>query len=110
MLVIAILIGTDYHAGVKGIGPKTALKLVHQYKDFDTLFREVKADFNWKEIYAVFKSMPIMKNYQLKWSPVDAEKIKEILVIKHDFSEERVEKTLQNITSNQKSQNLNKWF
>src|SRR3989344_4103254 len=99
LLVIAILTGTDYNlSGVKGIGPKTALKLVHQYKDFDTLFKEVKADFNWKEIYAVFKSMPIMKNYQLKWNPVDVEKVKEILVEEHDFSEERVEKTLQLIT------------
>jgi len=112
LLVIAILTGTDYNInGVKGIGPKTALKLVHQYKDFDVLFKEVKADFNWKEIYAVFKSMPIMKNYQLKWNSVDVEKVKEILVEKHDFSLERVEKILKNITHRKKDQSgLQKFF
>lgn len=95
LIALSILVGTDYNPeGIKGIGPKTALKLVKQHKDFDELFKEVKAEFNWKQIYAIFKSMPIMKNYQLKWSKVDINKVKEILVEKHDFSEERVLKSL----------------
>ena len=98
LLVLGILIGTDYNiGGVKGIGPKTALKLVKQYKNFDELFEQVKPDFNWKEIYAVFKSMPIMKNYQLKWKDVDADKVKEILVERHEFNEERVENGLKKL-------------
>ena len=108
LLIMAILIGTDYNTGVKGIGPKTALKLVKQYKDYDELFKQVKPDFNWKEIYAVFKSMPIMKNYQLKWGPPNKEKIKQLLVDKHEFSEERVDKTLKAL--NKKQKGLTKWF
>lgn len=112
LLAIGILIGTDFNpGGVKGIGPKTALKLVQQHKNFDDIFKEVKADFNWKEIYAVFKSMPIMKNYQLKWNPVDEDKIKKLLIDKHDFSEERVNNTLKKITGKKTGQEgLNKWF
>lgn len=95
LIALGMLIGTDFNiGGVKRVGPKTALKLVKQYPSFDQLFKEVKADFNWKQIYAVFKSMPIMKNYQLKWHPPDESKIKEILVEKHDFSPERVQTTL----------------
>ena len=112
LLVIAILCGTDYNQGIKGIGPKTALKLVHQYKSFDTLFKEVKADFNWKEIYAVFKSMPIMKNYQLKWSSPNEEAIKRLLIDKHEFSEERVNKALDRLkkSKSKKEQSaLDKW-
>lgn len=97
LLVIAILVGTDYHPGVHRVGPKTALKLVKQYKSFDQLFREVEADFNWKQIYAIFKSMPIMKNYQLHWKPINEEKIKELLVEEHNFSLERVESTLEKL-------------
>lgn len=104
---------TDYNpGGVKGIGPKTALKLVHQYKSFDTLFKEVKAEFNWKEIYAIFKSMPIMKNYQLKWSPPNEEAIKKLLIDKHEFSEERVNKALDRLkkSKSKKEQSaLDKW-
>jgi len=111
LLAIGILIGTDYNpGGVKGIGPKNALRLVQQYKNFDKLFKEVKADFNWKEIYAVFKSMPVMKNYQLNWKPVNEEKIKKLLIDKHDFSEERVSNTLKKITNNDLNQSgLGKW-
>ncbi|MBU0929716.1 MAG: flap endonuclease-1 [Nanoarchaeota archaeon] len=109
LLVIGILIGTDYNpGGVKGIGPKTALRLVQQNKNFDDIFKEVKADFNWKEIYAVFKSMPIMKNYQLKWHPVDEKKVRTLLINKHNFSEERVNNTLKKI-SNKDIGGLNKW-
>lgn len=113
LIAIALLIGTDYHDGVKGIGQKTALKLVKQYKDFDTLFKEVKADFNWKQIYAVFKSMPIMKNYQLKWTDPDEEAIRELLVDKHDFSLDRVNNTLQKLNKEKerkKQSNLKRWF
>ena len=99
LLVIAILVGTDYHPGIHRVGPKTALKLVRQYKSFDELFNQVDPEFKWKQIYAVFKSMPIMKNYQLHWKPVNEEKIKEVLVEKHDFSPERVDATLEKLRS-----------
>lgn len=104
LIVISMLIGTDYNEGVKGIGPKTALKLVKQYKNFDELFKQVDINFNWKEVYAVFKSMPIMKNYQLKWKGVDYDKINELLVKKHDFSPERVENSLKKLEKEDKEQ------
>ena len=98
LIVMGILTGTDYNPkGVHGIGPKKALNLVQQYKNFDKLFSEIETDFNWKEIYAIFKSMPVMKNYQLKWTSVNEEKVKEILVEEHDFSEERINKALEKI-------------
>ncbi|MDD5650866.1 MAG: flap endonuclease-1 [Candidatus Nanoarchaeia archaeon] len=112
LLIIGILIGTDFNpGGVRGIGPKNALKLVQQNKNFDDIFKNLKTDFNWKEIYAVFKSMPIMKNYQLKWENVDTERIKKLLIDNHDFSEDRVNSTLLKITGKKTGQEgLNKWF
>ncbi len=112
LLALAILVGTDFNEGVSKVGPKTALKLVKQYKNFDELFKEVKAEFNWKEVYAVFKNMPIIKNYKLKWTNPDIEKIKEILVERHDFNEERVNKNLERIfkIKTKSDESLNKWF
>ena len=111
LIVLGILVGTDYNPkGVHKIGPKTALKLVQQYNNFDELFKQVKTDFNWKQIFAIFKSMPIMKNYQLKWTSPNPDKIKEILVEEHDFNEERVNKTIEKITNRDKEQSgLGKW-
>ena len=111
LIALGILVGTDYNVGgIKRIGPKTGLKLVQQYKNFDNLFEQFKPDFNWKQIYAIFKSMPVMENYQLKWTEPDEEKIKKLLVDKHDFSLERVEKTLKQVTKKpQQQKGLDSW-
>ena len=99
LIVLGILIGTDYNEGVPRIGPKTALKLVKQYKNFDELFKEVKADFDWNKIYDIFTKMPLIKNYELKWKSPDAEKIIKLLVDKHEFNQERVQKNIDRITN-----------
>src|SRR3989344_2054099 len=104
LIALAIMIGTDYDSGIKGIGPKTALKLVKQEKDFDKLFKQLNPDFDWKKIYATFKSMPIMKNYQLKWNEPDENKIKKILVDDHDFNEERIDRMLEKLNKKEKNQ------
>jgi len=112
LIVLAILVGTDYNDGVARVGPKTALRLVKQYKNFDELFKEVKAEFDWKKIYAVFKSMPIMKNYQLNWTKLNQEKILKILVDKHEFNQERVEKGISRLLNNnnkQEQSSLDSW-
>ena len=104
LIALAILVGTDYNpGGVKGIGPKTALKLIHEYKDFDTLFKELKVDFSWKRIFAIYKSMAVMKNYQLNFKEPDFEKVKKILVDEHDFNKERVDKLLLKLQKEQES-------
>ena len=101
LIVMGILTGTDYNPkGISGIGPKKALNLVKQFKKFDALFSELNPDFDWKKIYAIFKSMPVMKNYQLKWNELDERKVKEILVEKHDFSEERINNLLKRYNEN----------
>ena len=98
---MGILTGTDYNrGGIPGIGPKKALNLVKQFKKFDALFKELNPDFDWKKIYAIFKSMPVMKNYQLKWNELDEKKVKEILVEQHDFSEERISNLLKKFNEN----------
>ncbi len=97
LIAIAVLVGTDYHPGIHRVGPKTALKLVKQHTSFDQLFREVEADFDWKEIMDLFKKMPVNKEYKLEWKKPDVEKIKEILVERHEFSPERVDATLEKL-------------
>jgi len=113
LIVLAILVGTDYNDGVARVGPKTALRLVKQYKNFDELFKEVKADFDWKKIYATFKNMPIIKNYRLTWKAPDTDKIIKLLVDKHEFNEERVQKNIDRILNIKKSSeqgSLTKFF
>lgn len=118
LICLAILVGTDYNiGGVKGIGPKNALKLVKEYKtDFASLFKKVEwdkhFDIEWKEIYYLIKRMPVEKKYKLEWGEVDKEKIMKLLVDKHEFSEERVNKTLEKLDKNaedKKQKGLGEW-
>lgn len=103
LIALAMLIGTDYNSGgIKGIGPKTALKLIKQHgNNFDKLFKEVKWNeqfaFPWNEVFGLIKNMPANENYELKWNEIDEEKIKKILVEGHEFSEERVNNQIENL-------------
>ena len=104
LTVLAILVGTDYNnKGVPGIGPMKALKLVKENKDYDKMFLELKPEFDWREIYNIFKKMPVKKDYSLDWKCPDEEKISKIL-LGHDFNEERVRKIVERLTNKPKSQ------
>lgn len=100
LIVLAVLVGTDYNpGGIKGIGPKTALKLVKEYKtDYYKLFEQAEwskhFDFPWTDIYYLIKKMPVKEDYKLEWKKIDEKKIVKMLVEEHDFSEERVGKVM----------------
>ena len=51
-------------------------------------------EFDWKEIFEIFKKPNVTKDAKVKFGKLDASRIKEILVSEHDFSMERVEKQL----------------
>lgn len=112
LIALGLLVGTDFNiGGIKGIGPKNALKLVKQYKDdFDKMFNEVRwgdyFDCDWHEVFDLFKNMPTTDDYKLEWSQIEREKIMKILVEEHDFSRERVQKQLDelNLINKQRAQ------
>jgi len=97
LIVLAILVGTDYNpGGVKGIGPKTGLKLVQEHgNNFQAIFQKVEwtkqyPDLEWKEVFNTIKNMPVMDDYTLKWKSIDERELIDLLVKRHDFGEERV--------------------
>lgn len=103
LIAAAMIIGTDYNpGGIKGIGPKNALKLVKQHKtDFGSLFKEVKwndfFDYPWEEVYDTIKKMPATNDYRLEWKSADIKSLVDFLVKDHDFSEQRVKIALEKL-------------
>jgi len=103
LIALAMLIGTDYNSGgIKGIGPKTALKMVKEYgTNFEVLFKEAKwkdfFEFSWQKVFDLIKNIPVNENYHLEWKEIDEEKITGLLVDKHDFSEERVKSQIKGL-------------
>ena len=116
LIVIAMLCGTDFNiGGIKGLGPKKSLTLVKQFgKNFDALFKEAKWDesfsHKWKDVFDTIKKIPTSADYYLKWNPPNEAKIYEILVKKHDFDKERVEKALDGLIQKHTQKGLNDFF
>ncbi len=116
LIALSILVGTDYEpAGVKGIGSKTALKLVKENgKNFEELFRKTEWEKHsktpWKEIMNTFKNIPVTTEYTIQPKKVNAQKIMEILVEEHEFSKERVEDTITKIGKTTSQQGLAQFF
>jgi flap endonuclease-1 len=107
LIVLGILVGTDYNiGGIKGIGPKKALELLKKFgSDFDSLFREVSwsdsFDCPWKDVFNLFKQMPVEKNYELSWTKPDSALIIDFLCNQHGFNIERVKDTLEKLNKAQ---------
>jgi len=109
LIVLAILVGTDYNpGGVKGVGPKTGLKLLKEHgTDFETIFTKVEwkkhyPDLRWQEVFDTIKMIPVTDTYKLEWKNVDEKKLLKLLVEEHDFGEERVRTKLEKLKEVQK--------
>ena len=106
LVCLAILSGTDYNpGGVKGIGPKKALKLVSEHKEKEKIFQAVKEmekegkysiEFEWKEVYDAIENPDVDKKAKIEFPKMNPEKIKSILS-EHDFSEERINNQMEKL-------------
>ena len=97
LVILGILVGTDYNPqGIKGIGPKTALKIVKEYKTLDKVLEQVewKFDVDAHKIYEFFLRPPVFDSYKIEWNEPDKDKLMKLMVEEHDFSQERVENTI----------------
>jgi len=68
--------------------------------------------FEWEEIFELFHR-PNVSNSLFVFNPVDEKKIREILVERHDFSDERVQRQierLREITEKNKQKIFQSWF
>ncbi len=94
LIDIAVLLGTDYNPeGVRGVGPKTAYRLIRTYGSLERALKTLpNARFPVppEEIRGIFLNPPVTDDYRIEWREPNFESIKEILVEEHDFSIERV--------------------
>ncbi len=96
LIALAMLVGTDYNPkGIKGIGPKNALRLIkHHGDDFEKLFSDMKweesFDYPWQEVFELIENTKVTDDYALVWKQIDEEAVLKLLVDRHEFSVERV--------------------
>jgi flap endonuclease-1 len=109
LIRIAILIGTDFNAGVKGIGAKTALKLIKN-NDFEKVAEETLPDTDVQALMDFFIKPPVAEDYSLTWKEPDHEGVIRMLVDGYDFTPDRVEKALEGLKVKSGQKTLDSWF
>jgi len=114
LIDIGILVGTDYNEGIKGVGPKTALKLVKKYGSLERIIEEKGYEIpHYKEIKDIFLNPPVVDSYKLEWRGFDEEKLLEFLCDEHDFSRDRVMSAIDKMREFKKfreQRSLDAWF
>lgn len=127
LIDIVFLIGNDFFPGIKGIGEKTALKLIKE-KDsainlsFNLVF-EKKDGTKYKNIACyyddlnrirtIFLSPNVSTNYNIDFKKPKLDKLKELLIEEHNFNSVRVDNVIKRLDKacfNKIQTNLNKFW
>ena len=112
---LAILIGTDFNEGVKGIGPKTALKLIKRHGSLEDLPDEVRAKLpsDLETARNIFLRPNVASQYSTLQRPVDEEGLLRFLCDERGFAQERVKvalERLRRISKRTPEPNLGRWM
>ena len=96
---MAILMGTDFNQGIKGIGPKKSLKLIKKNGNIENVISTIGSDEaptfeKIKKIRSLFLNPKTTDDYELSWSQPDEQKLVHFLSNEYQFSEKRIDSML----------------
>jgi len=116
LIDMAILIGTDFNEGVKGIGPKTALTLVQKYGEIENLPADIKSKVEAQDYAAVrrfFLQPQLTSDYTIRYTELNEDGLYHFLCDQRDFSRDRVETVIQRMKAfykNKRQTELRDWY
>lgn len=91
LIDLAILVGTDFNEGIKGIGPKKALKLVQAHGRLESMPDEIRAQVEGFEAVREIYLVPnVTTDYGIRFGEVDEAGLVQFLCKERRFSESRV--------------------
>ena len=96
---LAILVGTDFNEGVRGIGPKKALKLVQQHGRIEAMPADIRdalgdgADVD--AVRRIFLQPDVTDDFSVETTEPDLDGIVRFLCDEREFSRERVAAALE---------------
>ena len=124
LIFIGIMLGTDFNDGVKGIGPKTALKIARQLGSIAELKEYIKQKYSEEfeldvqEVFDLFmkpevKEVSAQQVESMFRSRVDSEALVRFMCEEHGFDQQRIERQterLLKLSGSIKQESINKWF
>lgn len=92
LIDLALLVGTDFHPGIKGIGPKKALALVTRHGAIEAMPDTVRDAFGDElaRLRQIFLEPEVRDDYQVESGRCDVDGVIRFLCDEHAFGRERV--------------------
>jgi len=93
---LGILVGTDFNDGIKGIGPKKALKLVQEYGTIEHMPEAVRSAVgDIEEVRQIYLNPRVTDAYDVRFGEPDFSGVTDFLCAAREFSKERVTAALE---------------
>jgi len=113
LIDLAILVGTDFNQGIKGVGPKTALKLIKKHGTLESLPSEYGQQLppETRDIRNLFLNPPVSDDFDLNFKGLNEDGLRQFLCAERGFSLDRVDlavKRMRGFYSQEKS-SLTNW-
>ncbi len=124
LIWIGTMLGTDFNSGIKGIGPKTALKITKSASSIEDIKRAVKDKFDTEFELDINEVEDLFLNPEVKEMDNDSvellfkkshdiDKLIGFMCGEHGFSEERIRKTAERLSktkADSRQEGIGKWF
>jgi flap endonuclease-1 len=112
---LAILVGTDFNVGIKGVGPKTALKLIKKHGKIENLPDEILSKIlpQYEEVRQLYLHPRTTAQYTLGYAPLQENELFRFLCDQRDFAPKRVEtavERMRRVYRRKKQTGLEKWL
>ena len=106
---LALLVGTDYFPGIKGIGPKKALKYIKNHKQIENVISSISEKFDIstltpeiiRKVRKIFLFPEVNKSTEnFYWNFPNKPNVVDLLCKEHHLNRERVENNFEKLISN----------
>jgi flap endonuclease-1 len=104
LIDLGLLVGTDFHPGVKGIGPKKALALVQRHGAIEHMPSKIRDafDVDLNRLRQIFLEPEVRDDYRVESKRCDVDSVVRFLCDEHAFGRERVMAALERAFGSQK--------
>ena len=112
LIDMGILIGTDFNSGIKGVGPKTALKLIKKHGKLDELPAEIREKLpdTIDQIRELYQNPDVTDDYSVEGGELQEDALIDFLCDEKNFSTKRVQTLINRMRVKAAQKSLKDYF